>query len=226
MWKVVPYRSVGPVAFGMTQGEVSVALGARPDAVFDRGPRLTEMRGEVLFFYEGRPGGEKGCVAVRADDAHVFYVDGVGPLGAPWEEVRRAIEGLGGEWVAWEEGIASFSLGMIVTVPSSPLRTSVFAYRAPELEAQVMRGLCRDLGVDTAAAQSVGEALDYGERGIAFEMLYDAWERGSRGTDPLRCAGILHRIAEMLGFHEEAEALEGAARGCRRTICREKCDRG
>ena len=93
------------------------------------------MRGGALFFYEDRPDGGKGCTAVRADDADAFYVDGGGPLGAPWEEVRRAIEGLGGDWVAWEEGIASFPLGMIVTAPSSPLRTSAFAYRAPELEA-------------------------------------------------------------------------------------------
>mgnify|MGYP006872117326 CR=1 FL=1 len=210
MWKVFPYRSVGPVEFGMTPEEVSTALGAPPDVVFDRGPRLTEARGRALFFYEDRPDGEKGCTAVRADDAGAFYVDGVGPLGAPWEEVRRAIEGLGGDWIAWEEGIASFLLGMIVTAPSSPLRTSAFAYRAPELEAQVMRGLCWELEMDPAAARSVGEAIDHGERGIAFETLYDAWERGSRGIDPLRCAVILRRIAEMLGFHEEAEAL-GAA---------------
>lgn len=211
MWKVVPYRSVGPVEFGMTPEEVSTALGAPPDAVLDRGSRLTEARGGALFFYEDRPDGAKGCTAVRADDADAFYVDGVGPLGAPWEEVRRAIEGLGGDWVAWEEGIASFPLGMIVTAPSSPLCTSAFAYRAPELEAQVMRGLCRELEMDPAATRSVGEAIDHGERGIAFEALYDAWERGPRGADPLRCAEALRRVAEILGFREEAEALAGAA---------------
>lgn len=81
MWKVFPYRSVGPVEFGMTPEEVSTALGALPDAVFDRGSRLTEMRGGALFFYENRPGGGKGCTAVRADDAGAFYVDGVGPSG-------------------------------------------------------------------------------------------------------------------------------------------------
>lgn len=74
-----------------------------------------------------------------------------------------------------------------------------------------MRGLCRELEMDPAAARSVGEAIDHGERGIAFEALYDAWKRGPRGTDPPRCAEALRRIAEVLGFREEAEALAGAA---------------
>lgn len=72
-----------------------------------------------------------------------------------------------------------------------------------------MRELCQELEMDPAAARSVGEAIDHGERGIAFEALYDAWERGPRGTDPLRCAEALRRMAEILGFREEAEALAG-----------------
>lgn len=203
MWEVVPYRSVGPVEFGMTPEEVSAVLGAPPDAIFDYGPRVTETRGEMLLFYEDRCGHERGCTAVRSDKASAFWVDGVGSLGAPWEEVRGAIEELEGDYIAWDEGIASFALGMIVTAPSSPLRTSAFAHRSIALEAQAMRGMCRDLGMTPAMAQSVCEAIDYGEWGVAFETLYDVWQRAPREAFPARCAEGLQRMATMLGFQDE-----------------------
>lgn len=170
------------------------------------------MRGGALFFYEDRPDGGKGCTAVRADDADAFYVDGGGPLGAPWEEVRRAIEGLGGDWVAWEEGIASFPLGMIVTAPSSPLRTSAFAYRAPELEAPGDAGAVPGAG-DGSRRGAIRRRGDRPRR--AGDRVRGAVRclgaRAARDRSPPRCAEALRRIAEVLGFREEAEALAGAA---------------
>lgn len=50
MWKVVPYRSVGPVEFGMAPEEVSAALGARPDAVYGEG--YVERYGQIFVRYD------------------------------------------------------------------------------------------------------------------------------------------------------------------------------
>lgn len=52
MWKVVPYRSVGSVEFGMAPEEVSAALGARPDAVYGEG--YVENYGQIFVRYDQR----------------------------------------------------------------------------------------------------------------------------------------------------------------------------
>lgn len=208
MRKVVPYRSVGPVEFGMAPEEVSAALGARPDAVYGEG--YVESYGQIFVRYDP----QRRCRAVAVSDPTLMFEDDPGVGGPACEWIKAKIMARDGDAIAWDSGIASFGLGLMARCGRQ------FCERAPHV--RVTAFAPGDLVLDMQRARIVLECKAFREqdRRVVEEWLDNGeWEL-ALGDLALMCEAAAPEVPspdlEMLAdlarrAGEDAPACNGEA---------------
>lgn len=208
MWKVVPYRSVGPVEFGMAPEEVSAALGAWPDAVYGEG--YVERYGQVFVRYDP----QRRCCVVNVGDPTLLFEDDPGVGGSACEWIKAEIMARDGDAIAWDSGIASFGLGLMARCGRQ------FCERAPHV--RVTAFAPGDLVLDMQRARTVleREAFREQDRRVVEEWLDNGeWEL-ALGDLALMCEAAAPEVPspdlEMLAdlarrAGEDAPACNGEA---------------
>lgn len=171
MWKVVPYRSVGPVEFGMAPEEVSAALGAWPDAVYGEG--YVERYGQVFVRYDP----QRRCCVVNVGDPTLLFEDDPGVGGSACEWIKAEIMARDGDAIAWDSGIASFGLGLMARCGrqfcerAPHVRVTAFAPGDLVLDMQRARTVLEREAFREQDRRVVEEWLDNGEWELALEDL-------------------------------------------------------
>ena len=171
MWKVVPYRSVGPVEFGMAPEEVSAALGAWPDAVYGEG--YVERYGQVFVRYDP----QRRCCIVNVGDPTLLFEDDPGVGGSACEWIKAEIMARDGDAIAWDSGIASFGLGLMARCGrqfcerAPHVRVTAFAPGDLVLDMQRARTVLEREAFREQDRRVVEEWLDNGEWELALEDL-------------------------------------------------------
>lgn len=171
MWKVVPYRSVGPVEFGMAPEEVSAALGAWPDAVYGEG--YVERYGQVFVRYDP----QRRCCVVNVGDPTLLFEDDPGVGGSACEWIKAEIMARDGDSIAWDSGIASFGLGLMARCGrqfcerAPHVRVTAFAPGDLVLDMQRARIALEREAFREQDRRVVEEWLDNGEWELALEDL-------------------------------------------------------
>ena len=171
MWKVVPYRSVGPVEFGMAPEEVSAALGAWPDAVYGEG--YVERYGQVFVRYDP----QRRCCVVNVGDPTLLFEDDPGVGGSACEWIKAEIMARDGDAIAWDSGIASFGLGLMARCGrqfcerAPHVRVTAFAPGDLVLDMQRARIALEREAFREQDRRVVEEWLDNGEWELALEDL-------------------------------------------------------
>ena len=171
MWKVVPYRSVGPVEFGMAPEEVSAALGAWPDAVYGEG--YVERYGQVFVRYDP----QRRCCVVNVGDPTLLVEDDPGVGGSACEWIKAEIMARDGDAIAWDSGIASFGLGLMARCGrqfcerAPHVRVTAFAPGDLVLDMQRARTVLEREAFREQDRRVVEEWLDNGEWELALEDL-------------------------------------------------------
>lgn len=208
MWKVVPYRSVGPVEFGMAPEEVSAALGAWPDAVYGEG--YVERYGQVFVRYDP----QRRCCVVNVGDPTLLFEDDPGVGGSACEWIKAEIMARDGDAIAWDSGIASFGLGLMARCGRQ------FCERAPHV--RVTAFAPGDLVLDMQRARTVLDCRAFREqdRRVVEEWLDNGeWEL-ALGDLALMCEAAAPEVPspdlEMLAdlarrAGEDAAACNGEA---------------
>ena len=208
MWKVVPYRSVGPVEFGMAPEEVSAALGAWPDAVYGEG--YVERYGQVFVRYDP----QRRCCVVNVGDPTLVFEDDPGVGGSACEWIKAEIMARDGDAIAWDSGIASFGLGLMARCGRQ------FCERAPHV--RVTAFAPGDLVLDMQRARTVLDCRAFREqdRRVVEEWLDNGeWEL-ALGDLALMCEAAAPEVPspdlEMLAdlarrAGEDAAACNGEA---------------
>ena len=171
MWKVVSYRSVGPVEFGMAPEEVSAALGAWPDAVYGEG--YVERYGQVFVRYDP----QRRCCVVNVGDPTLLFEDDPGVGGSACEWIKAEIMARDGDAIAWDSGIASFGLGLMARCGrqfcerAPHVRVTAFAPGDLVLDMQRARTVLEREAFREQDRRVVEEWLDNGEWELALEDL-------------------------------------------------------
>ena len=171
MRKVVPYRSVGPVEFGMAPEEVSAALGAWPDAVYGEG--YVERYGQVFVRYDP----QRRCCVVNVGDPTLLFEDDPGVGGSACEWIKAEIMARDGDAIAWDSGIASFGLGLMARCGrqfcerAPHVRVTAFAPGDLVLDMQRVRTVLEREAFREQDRRVVEEWLDNGEWELALEDL-------------------------------------------------------
>lgn len=171
MWKVIPYRSVGPVEFGMAPEEVSAALGARPDAVYGEG--YVERYGQIFVRYDRW----RRCCVVNVSDPTLLFEDDPGVEESACEWIKAEIMARDGDSIAWDSGIASFGLGLMARCGrqfcerAPHVRVTAFAPGDLVLDMQRARIALEREAFREQDRRVVEEWLDNGEWELALEDL-------------------------------------------------------
>lgn len=210
MWKVVPYRSVGPVEFGMTPEKVSAALGARPDAVYGEG--YVERYGQIFVRYDRR----RRCCVVNVGDPTLLFEDDPDVGGSACEWIKAEITARDGDAIAWDSGIASFGLGLMASCDGqfceskSDIHVTAFAPGDLVLDMQRVRTVLERETFREQDRRVVEEWLDNGEWELALGDLALMCEAAAPEV-PSPDLEMLADLARRAGEVSSARAFEELA---------------
>lgn len=210
MWKVVPYRSVGPVEFGMAPEEVSASLGAWPDAVYGEG--YVERYGQVFVRYDP----QRRCCVVNVGDPTLLFEDDPGVGGSACEWIKAEIMARDGDAIAWDSGIASFGLGLMASCDGqfceskSDIHVTAFAPGDLVLDMQRARTVLECKAFREQDRRVVEEWLDNGEWELALGDLALMCEAAAPEV-PSPDLEMLADLARRAGEVSSARAFEELA---------------